>query len=62
MRTKWKDKLTLTNKQLQHGPFLRKKCCVNSDKECIVIGSILEEYLTVISVFQFFGYLKYFKI
>ena len=56
MRTKWKDKLTLTYKQLKHGSFLLNKGRV------IVIGSILVEYLTIISVFQFFGYLKYFKM
>ena len=37
-------------------PFCLKKGCV------IVIVSILVEYLTIISVFQFFGYLKYFKM
>ena len=53
---KWKDKLTLTYKQLKHGSFLPKIGCV------FVIVSILVEYLTIMSVFQFFGYLKYFKM
>ena len=56
MRTKRKDKLTLTYKQLKHGSFLLKKGCV------IVIVTILVKYLTIMSVFQFFGYLKYFKM
>ena len=54
--TKWKDKLTLTYKQLKHGSFLLKKGCV------IVTVSILVEHLIIMRVFQFFGYLKYFKM